>query len=87
MNEKPALLSDTTVNCCNGRVGKRMLDLAVENEKLARLVMPTGVELVRAAISAGIAAKDTVNCCNGRVGNQMNLQEIVKSFGSGLEAE
>ena len=72
---------DTTVNCCNGRVGRRMLDMAVQHEVIARLVKPTGVELIREAAAAGLAAKDTVNCCNGRVGSQMNVQELLTEFG------
>jgi hypothetical protein len=70
---------DTTVNCCNGRVGRRMLDLATENETIARLVRPTGVDLMREAGEA-LAARDTANCCNGRVGRELNAQEILQSF-------
>ncbi len=73
---------DTTVNCCNGRVGRRLLDMVAQNEKLAQLVKPTGVEILRAAGAAGLAAKDTVNCCNGRVGSQMNVQELLTEFGA-----
>lgn len=78
---------DTTVNCCNGRVGKRMLDLATQNEVVARLVQPTGVELIREAAKTGFAAKDTVNCCNGRVGSQMNVQELLSEFGGAGRGE
>jgi hypothetical protein len=73
----PAL--DTTVNCCNGRVGKRMLDMAAENETIAALVRPTGVDLLREA-GAALAAKDTVNCCNGRVGKELDAKEISLAF-------
>ena len=74
---------DTTVNCCNGRVGRRLIEMATENEKMARLVMPTGVEILQAATKAGLTVGETVNCCNGRVGRSMNLQEIVKELGAG----
>lgn len=75
-----ALSADMAANCCNGRVGRRLLDLAAQDEKMAHLVMPTGVELIKAASSAGVAAKETVNCCNGRVGRQLNAQELLNSF-------
>ncbi|RPJ60670.1 MAG: hypothetical protein EHM23_01440 [Acidobacteria bacterium] len=78
---------DTTVNCCNGRVGRRLLDMAVQNEVIAGLVKPTGVELIREAAGLGLAAKDTVNCCNGRVGSQMNVQELLTEFGGGGRGE
>ena len=74
------LAADTTVNCCNGRVGRRLLDLAAQNPAIAALVKPTGVELIREAAAAGAAAKDTINCCNGRVGNQLNPQEILNQL-------
>lgn len=70
---------DVAANCCNGRVGRRLIDLAIENEAVARLVRPTGVELIREAGEA-FAARDTVNCCNGRVGRDLNVQEVVDSF-------
>jgi hypothetical protein len=57
------------------------MDMAMQNEKFAQLVRPTGVDLVREAAAAGLAAKDTVNCCNGRVGSQMNVQELLKDLG------
>ena len=78
---RSAAALDTTVNCCNGRVGRRMLDMAAENETIARLVRPTGVDLMREA-GAALAAKDTANCCNGRVGREMDAQEIVQAFQS-----
>lgn len=78
---------DTTVNCCNGRVGRRMIDMIMQNEKLAYLAKPTGVELIREAGAAGLAAKDTVNCCNGRVGSQMNVQELLTEFGGAGRGE
>jgi hypothetical protein len=68
---------DTTVNCCNGRVGRRILELAAQDERFARLAMPSGVELVKEAAAAGLAAADTVNCCNGRVGRRLDLSGIV----------
>ncbi len=87
MAEKLESALDTTVNCCNGRVGRRLLDMVMQNEKLAHLVRPTGVELLREAASAGFAAKDTVNCCNGRVGSQMNVQELLTEFGGAGRAD
>jgi hypothetical protein len=71
---------DTTVNCCNGRVGRRMMELAAQDEGFAKLAMPTGVELIQAAAKAGLAASDTVNCCNGRVGRQLNLKDVVSEL-------
>lgn len=74
------LSADLAANCCNGRVGKKLMDLALQDERAARLAMPSGVELIKAAASAGLAVKDTVNCCNGRVGQQLNPQELLSSF-------
>ncbi|WP_026379561.1 hypothetical protein [Afifella pfennigii] len=76
---------DTTVNCCNGRVGRRIMELAAQDERFARLAQPTGIELVQAAAKAGLAASDTVNCCNGRVGRQMNLKDIVAELSATAE--
>jgi len=74
---------DTAVNCCNGRVGRRLMELASEDDKIARLVMPTGIEILKEAAKVGLAARESVNCCNGRVGRAMNLQEIIKDLGAG----
>lgn len=71
---------DTTVNCCNGRVGRRIMELATQDERFAKLATPTGVEIVQAAAKAGLAASDTVNCCNGRVGRQLNLKDVVREL-------
>lgn len=68
---------DTTINCCNGRVGRRAMELAVQDEQFRALAMPTGVEMVKAQAAAGLAAADTVNCCNGRVGRQLDLSSVV----------
>ncbi len=68
---------DTTVNCCNGRVGRREMELAVQDERFRAIVMPSGVEIVRAQAATGLAAGETVNCCNGRVGRQLDLASIV----------
>ena len=35
---------DTTVNCCNGRVGRRAMELAAQDERMKFLAMPTGVD-------------------------------------------
>ena len=78
---------DTTVNCCNGRVGRRAMELAVQDERMRFLAMPTGVELVKAAAAAGLAASDTVNCCNGRVGRRLDLSSVVAQLTAAGEQE
>jgi hypothetical protein len=80
-----AALADTTVNCCNGRVGKRLLELAQENEAIRQLVAPTGVELIRQAAQAGRALGETVNCCNGRVGSALNIKDLATELGGAGE--
>jgi hypothetical protein len=75
-------LADTTVNCCNGRVGKRMLELAEKSEFLRKAIAPTGVEFVRQAAAAGRSLGETVNCCNGRVGRSLDLNEVVSQLGN-----
>jgi hypothetical protein len=73
---------DTTVNCCNGRVGRRMMELAAQDERLQRLAMPTGVAIIKEAAAAGLAASDTVNCCNGRVGQRLDLTGVIAQLTS-----
>jgi hypothetical protein len=75
-----AALAETTVNCCNGRVGRRLVELASTDERIREIIAPTGVEVLRRAKEAGLAAKDTVNCCNGRVGRQA-FEELVSALG------
>ena len=82
MPKEEPLLTDTTVNCCNGRVGKRLLELAQQSETMRQIIAPTGVELMKAAVQAGRAG-ETVNCCNGRVGSQMNVQALLTELGGG----
>jgi hypothetical protein len=81
MSEQEQALAETarTVNCCNGRVGRRLVELAAIDDRVRTFVQPTGVELVRSAIEAGLRG-DTVNCCNGRVGRQA-FEELVTSLG------
>lgn len=64
------------INCCNGRVGKRMMDLAAKNENYRDLVKPTGVQIIKAIGDAGGDVSESLNCCNGRVGQRMNMKEI-----------
>ena len=75
-------LADTTVNCCNGRVGKRLLELDEKSEFLRAVVSPTGVEFVRQAAASGRALGETVNCCNGRVGRSLDLNEVANQLGN-----
>jgi hypothetical protein len=69
-----------TVNCCNGRVGHKLLELAEGNKMIRELAVPTGVELVRKAVEVGITAKDVCNCCNGRVGRNP-MEELITVLG------
>lgn len=69
-----------TVNCCNGRVGHRVLELAEHKKAIRELAIPTGVELVRKAVDVGITTKDACNCCNGRVGRNP-MEELVTALG------
>ncbi|MGB3904584.1 MAG: hypothetical protein WBB22_06635 [Anaerolineae bacterium] len=68
------------VNCCNGRVGRRLLELAEQKRELERFVLPTGVELLNAATDVGMAIAATVNCCNGRVGRRP-IEELTTMLG------
>jgi len=80
-------LADTTVNCCNGRVGKRLMDLARESEVIRELIAPTGVQLIKEAAQAGRSLGETVNCCNGRVGSALNIKELVSELGGAGESD
>jgi hypothetical protein len=75
---RPSL--EHTANCCNGRAGRELAELAQQNPAISRLVTPTGVEVLRTLSEAGLAAKDTVNCCNGRVGRNV-MEELVTALG------
>jgi hypothetical protein len=72
----------TTVNCCNGRVGKNLLALAETSAVIRQAIAPTGVDLINAAAKAGVAG-ETVNCCNGRDGSSMNVQQLLTDLGGG----
>lgn len=78
---------DTTVNCCNGRVGRRLMELAASDKSFERLVTPSGIQLVKEAAAAGLAAADTVNCCNGRVGRRLNLKDVVSELSAAGDSE
>ena len=78
--EKLSQKLDTVVNCCNGRVGHNLLELAEQKRELQQFTVPTGVQLLKAATEAGMAIKDTVNCCNGRVGKQP-MEELITALG------
>lgn len=85
--ETKTALADTTVNCCNGRVGKRFVELAEENEVIRQLIAPTGVQLIREAAQAGRSLGETVNCCNGRVGSALNIQGLVSELGGAGQSD
>ncbi len=68
------------VNCCNGRVGHQLMELAEEKSELKQYIIPTGVELLKAATEAGMKASQAVNCCNGRVG-QRPMEELTTVLG------
>ena len=71
---------DKTVNCCNGRVGRELVDIAEKNQMVRELIAPIGVELMQKAAKANLLSKDTVNCCNGRVGRAA-MEELVTALG------
>jgi hypothetical protein len=77
-----AAKAGTTVNCCNGRVGRNLLAMAETSEVIRQVIAPTGVELINAAARAGVAG-ETVNCCNGRVGSALNVQQLLTDLGGG----
>lgn len=72
----------SAVNCCNGRVGREMMELAQQREDVAKLIEPSGVSLLRASAEAGLRADLASNCCNGRVGRNM-AEEIISAFSGG----
>lgn len=74
------LLREVASNCCNGRVGRELVELAEKDEAIKRVIAPTGVELLQKAESAGIRARSYTNCCNGRVGRSM-LEDVVTALG------
>lgn len=74
------LLREVASNCCNGRVGRELVELAEKNAAIKALIAPTGVELIQKAEAAGLRAKGTTNCCNGRVGRSL-LEDVVTSMG------
>ena len=78
---------DTTVNCCNGRVGRRAMELAAQDEKMKVSRHADGRRTVKAAAAAGLAAADTVNCCNGRVGRRLDLSSVVAQLTAAGEQE
>ena len=81
MAEKGAELARAeTVNCCNGRVGRRLIELAATDERIREFVVPTGVEIVRKAQELGVAGREAVNCCNGRVGRQA-FEDLATALG------
>ena len=67
-----------SVNCCNGRVGRRMLELASQDKELGRIVAPTGVEIVKAIADLGGDVSEALNCCNGRVGRRLDTSQIAE---------
>lgn len=70
-----------TINCCNGRVGKRMMDLAVKDDKYRELVAPTGIEIIKVIGDLGGDLSSALNCCNGRVGRRsLDVKEIASKL-------
>ena len=66
------------VNCCNGRVGRRLMELAVQQEALQRFTLPTGIEIVKAIGDLGGDINEAMNCCNGRVGRRLDTQAVAQ---------
>lgn len=69
-------------NCCNGRVGRELLELAEQKREFKQFVVPTGVELVKAAAEIGLATAQACNCCNGRVGKKA-IDDLITTLGGG----
>ncbi|MCG8093532.1 MAG: hypothetical protein JAZ17_07870 [Candidatus Thiodiazotropha endolucinida] len=68
INEEAMLAGDFT-NCCNGRVGTKMLEAAKNDPELQKMIAPnppSGVKLLSEGEMA--LASNSENCCNGRVG-------------------
>jgi len=76
-------ITELSCNCCNGRVGRELLELAEQHKLIQQMIVPTGVELIKQAAEIGVAAKEACNCCNGRVGKPAALQELVTALGGG----
>jgi hypothetical protein len=57
---------EALTNCCNGRIGRRLLEMAAQNETIASIVRPTGVEVLRQVQEAGAIADFYTQCCWGR---------------------
>ena len=71
---------DLTINCCNGRVGHHIMEMAEKRKDIRELIVPTGVELLKVAVATGIRAKDVINCCNGKVGKRP-VEELISILG------
>jgi hypothetical protein len=56
------------------------MELAASDKSFEKLVAPSGIQLVKEASAAGLAAADTVNCCNGRVGRRLNLKDVISDL-------
>jgi hypothetical protein len=63
---KPSVSAD---NCCNGVVGRRLVELAREDKVIREMIAPTGVEIIARATAAGMGVSSD-NCCNGVVGGK-----------------
>jgi hypothetical protein len=65
-NVKPSVSAD---NCCNGSVGRRLVEMAREDKAIREMIAPTGVEIINRATAAGLGVSAD-NCCNGSVGGR-----------------
>lgn len=65
-NLKPSVSAD---NCCNGVVGRRLMEMAREDKAIREMIAPTGVEIISRATAAGMGVSSD-NCCNGIVGGK-----------------
>jgi len=77
------MLIDAAINCCNGKVGRRLLELAEKNKAIMQAVTPTGVEMIRQASAAGVGAAESLNCCNGKVGEIASVKEMIAEMSQG----
>jgi hypothetical protein len=80
--EKPGQKLAHIVNCCNGRVGRELLELAEKSRELQKYVIPTGVEILKGVVEVGLSVEHKVNCCNGRVGKRP-VDELIEVLGGG----
>ncbi|MCP4991145.1 MAG: hypothetical protein GY928_35355 [Colwellia sp.] len=71
------------INCCNGRVGKRIMELAVKDDKLSEYIKPTGIDIIEKVAKLGGDVSESLNCCNGKVGRKLNLQEVASKLAGG----